>query len=159
MRLVPFTVALARMSMQDRARFGAALGVRVPEDWPNEDFRSFLPLLVDRLGDGLETWTFWVVADGAVAGEIGAKGLPDPTGIIEVGYGVAASERGRGVATRALRAFVAQAFTRGATVVRAEVLVANLASVRVVEKAGFLPAGGGVGEEGPFGWWERRAEA
>ncbi|MQY06084.1 GNAT family N-acetyltransferase [Actinomadura macrotermitis] len=70
---------------------------------------------------------------------VGSTGLfwPPADGAVEFGYGVVASRRGCGYATEAARALVAHALTLpGVRTVRAEVELANPASVRVLEKAG-----------------------
>ena len=70
---------------------------------------------------------------------VGAIGLfwPPDDGVIEVGYGVVESRRGRGYATEATRAMTAFGLTApGVDEVFADVELANAASVRVLEKAG-----------------------
>jgi [ribosomal protein S5]-alanine N-acetyltransferase len=76
-----------------------------------------------------------------VVGSGGFKGPPaDRT--VEIGYGVAPSARGRGVATLAVRQLVDEAFeTPGVRRVYAETAVDNPASRRVVEKVGFTHTG------------------
>ncbi len=56
---------------------------------------------------------------------------------VEVGYWLFADARGRGVATRAVRAVVEHAFENGVYRVEAHVRVGNAASERVLERAGF----------------------
>ncbi|XVS61471.1 GNAT family N-acetyltransferase [Actinosynnema sp. CA-299493] len=74
---------------------------------------------------------------GLVVGSIGLFWPPDD-GVVEIGYGVVPSRRGRGYATEATRALTDLAFTApGVRAVRAEVELSNPASVRVLEKAGF----------------------
>ncbi|MEO6060887.1 MAG: GNAT family protein [Thermoflexales bacterium] len=69
-------------------------------------------------------------------------------GRVEVGYGVAESARGKGVATAAVRLLIARAFADpGVGEVYAETAVANTASRRVVEKAGFQHVGQRDSEE------------
>ncbi|SDL93120.1 Protein N-acetyltransferase, RimJ/RimL family [Nonomuraea maritima] len=70
---------------------------------------------------------------------VGAIGLfwPPDDGVIEVGYGIVESRRGRGYATEATRAMTAFGLTApGVDEVFADVELANVASVRVLEKAG-----------------------
>jgi [ribosomal protein S5]-alanine N-acetyltransferase len=81
---------------------------------------------------------------------VGSLGLfwPPSDGAVELGYGVAPSRRGRGYAPEAVRALTAHAYTAPEVkAVFAHVEPSNPASVRVLEKAGFTPAGPGV-EEG-----------
>lgn len=75
---------------------------------------------------------------------VGAIGLfwPPSGGALEIGYGIVPSRRGLGYASEAARALAAFALTApGVHTVRAEVELANPASVRVLEKAGFQRLG------------------
>lgn len=119
-------------------------GVRLPhwaDDFPADGDRVIAELLgehpewLDRHGHRLV-----VERDsGLVVGSIGLF-WPPSDGVLEIGYGVVASRRGRGYAAEATRALTDFAFTApGVRVVRAEVEPANPASVRVLEKAGFRP--------------------
>ncbi|GGU25057.1 GNAT family N-acetyltransferase [Streptomyces lavendofoliae] len=75
-------------------------------------------------------------AGGLVVGSIGLF-WPPSDGVLEVGYGVVASRRGRGYASEATRAMVAHGLTApGVHTVCASVELTNPASVRVLEKAG-----------------------
>ncbi|MGW2952832.1 GNAT family N-acetyltransferase [Streptomyces eurythermus] len=74
---------------------------------------------------------------GLVVGSIGLF-WPPSEGILEIGYGVVASRRGRGYAPEATRALTEFALTApGVHTVCADVELSNAASVRVLEKAGF----------------------
>ncbi|MGW5381483.1 GNAT family N-acetyltransferase [Nocardia sp. NPDC003963] len=76
-------------------------------------------------------------ADGSVVGSIGLF-WPPSAGVVELGYGIVPSRRGRGYATEATAALAGYAFTApGVHTVAASVDPANPASVRVLEKAGF----------------------
>lgn len=75
--------------------------------------------------------------DGLAVGGIGFFGPPGEDGAVELGYGLVAAARGRGVATEALRAAVVLARANGATEVKADTALDNLASQRVLDKAGF----------------------
>ncbi|MER5781503.1 GNAT family N-acetyltransferase [Streptomyces mobaraensis] len=74
---------------------------------------------------------------GHVVGSIGLF-WPPAEGILELGYGIVASRRGRGYATEATRALAAFALAApGVHTVSAGAELSNPASVRVLEKAGF----------------------
>ncbi|MEU1395921.1 GNAT family N-acetyltransferase [Micromonospora zamorensis] len=76
---------------------------------------------------------------GLAVGTIGFFGPPDAAGTVMVGYGLVPSARGHGLATEALRALVAYAFTHPSVrIITADPLPDNVASHRVLEKAGFL---------------------
>ena len=61
--------------------------------------------------------------------------------VVELGYWLFASARGRGIATRAVRAASEHAFASGIHRVEAHVRVGNAASERVLERAGFQREG------------------
>ena len=82
-----------------------------------------------------------------VVGSAMLKRRPE-AGRVEIGYGVAESARGNGVATAAVRQLVARAFADpDVGEIYAETAVDNIASRRVVEKAGFSHAGQRESEE------------
>jgi [ribosomal protein S5]-alanine N-acetyltransferase len=79
-----------------------------------------------------------VAADtGAVLGGCRFKGAP-VDGSVEIGYGVAKSERGRGVASAALAKLIEIAAATGeARQIVAHILPGNVASSKLVAKLGF----------------------
>ena len=96
------------------------------------------------------------LADTGVA--VGGIGFihPPEAGEVEVGYGLAESARGRGLATEALRAMTALAAQHGVAVMVAVTSVDNVASQRVLERAGFTRLPGTIqdDEDGPMLRWE-----
>ncbi|WP_326667408.1 GNAT family N-acetyltransferase [Streptomyces sp. NBC_01257] len=71
---------------------------------------------------------------------VGSIGLfwPPSEGVLEIGYGIVASRRGRGYAPEAARALAEFALTAPEVhTVFADVELSNPSSVRVLEKAGF----------------------
>lgn len=84
----------------------------------------------------------------------GFKG-PPREGVVEVGYEIARARQGRGLATAAAHAMVAEAFADGdVTSVIAHTLAERNASCRVLEKAGFTRDG--EGEERGRAIWRYR---
>jgi RimJ/RimL family protein N-acetyltransferase len=98
---------------------------------------------------GNETWgsSFLIVRseDSKLVGACGFKTAPY-AGRVEVGYSVSPTARGRGAATASLQVLCQIAFKAGAKEVLAEVLPSNVASMRVVEKAGFTKLGSRIDE-------------
>jgi len=79
--------------------------------------------------------------EGHAVGSGGFRGVPT-NGRVEIGYGVAPTQRGKGAATAATLVMVSQAFAHaGVAEVFAETSVDNVPSRRVVEKAGFQHVG------------------
>jgi [ribosomal protein S5]-alanine N-acetyltransferase len=86
-----------------------------------------------------EPWGLYVVVEkssGVAIGGIGFKSSPNERGEVEIGYGICDSFQGRGVATEVVIAVCSFA-QRFARVILAETERANVASQRVLEKAGF----------------------
>jgi RimJ/RimL family protein N-acetyltransferase len=86
----------------------------------------------------------YVIADTATEAILGGLTLHhfDPLRDgIEVGYWLFVSARGRGVATRAVRAAVEHGFANGIYRVEAHVRIGNAASERVLERLGFQREG------------------
>lgn len=75
-------------------------------------------------------------SDGLAIGGLGFFGPPDENGRIEFGYGLVAAARGRGLATEAVMAALDFAATAGARSAAADTDLDNLASQRVLLKAG-----------------------
>jgi RimJ/RimL family protein N-acetyltransferase len=150
LRLTPASVALARAEIGDRGEFARLLGASVPNNWPPETLADALPLFLgwleaapDRVG-----WFGWyalATGDGAAAPTLEASGGfkgPPQDRTAEFGYSVLPQFQGRGYATELVGALVRWALGQpDVTRVVAETEWANPASVRVLSKAGFVPAG------------------
>ena len=74
---------------------------------------------------------------GLAVGGIGFFGCPDGHGRVEFGYGLVPSARGQGLASEAVQVALDHAARKGATVAVAETETSNIASQRVLTKAGF----------------------
>lgn len=120
---------------------GSRFGLTLPQGGVDstatlELLRKMSGSLVDQYGRGT-----WLVVEGTeVVGLCGFKQPPDEKGAVEIGYGIAISRRGRGLATLAvaelLKITTAKASIRE---ILAETSNANHASQRVLEKTGFEP--------------------
>lgn len=100
--------------------------------WPHADTGAGLAFAASG------GWTWLIVdADGAVVGECGTK-TPPWAGTVEIGYGLAAPSRGRGLGTRAVRALTTWLAARP-DVDRVEAYVAtdNRPSRGLLERLGF----------------------
>jgi RimJ/RimL family protein N-acetyltransferase len=98
-----------------------------------------------------------VVSDGEVVGLCSYKNAPDPDGKVEIGFGIAASRRRQGHATRAVTALLAIAGNDPPVrMLFAETSIANVASQRVLEKSGFTRVGSRTHkEDGDLLLWRR----
>ncbi len=98
--------------------------------FPARDRETFDAHWVRVLGEPANTVRTIVVGD-EVAGNVGSF---DRLGVREVGYWIGRAHWGKGVATRALAAFLEEERTRP---LYARVAAHNTASIRVLEKCGF----------------------
>jgi len=85
--------------------------------------------------------------DGAVAGFGGFKGAPRD-GAVEIGYAVAPDRQGRGVASAAAQAMIAQARAAGVGLIVAHALAEPNASTAVLERCGFTHVATGADPDG-----------
>ena len=110
--------------------------------WPHDDTADALSF---RAGRGM-TWL--IAVDGIVLGELGTKGQPDDNGTVEIGYGLAAPSRGKGVGTRAVRVLVDWLLARDdVRRVIAHVEPVNEPSARLLRRLGFVHMGNERGED------------
>jgi RimJ/RimL family protein N-acetyltransferase len=126
---VPRDVAVAVVS-------GAPLELTHAPDWPHEDSVDALRPLADH-PESHTGGTFLVLEDGVVVGDCGWFGPPDEDGLVEIGYGLAPSVRGRGVGHEAVMLLLLWVRAQGATRVRAEVRPGNEPSLRLLARLGF----------------------
>jgi ribosomal-protein-alanine N-acetyltransferase len=96
-------------------------------------------------------------ATGDAIGGIGFLSAPRD-GEAEVGYGIAESVRGQGLATEALQAVVQLAHGEGVERVVALTDPSNTPSHRVLERTGFLRDGVEQSDEGEMWRWVHRAD-
>jgi RimJ/RimL family protein N-acetyltransferase len=104
------------------------------DGWPHADTLDALGMVARH---GTEAWL--VLEDGVVVGDAGTHGPADDAGDIEIGYGLAAPSRGRGLSSEFVPALAESLLARPEIrrVVAREVLASNLPSRRALERAGF----------------------
>jgi RimJ/RimL family protein N-acetyltransferase len=122
----------------------------VLDDTRSPHWADDFPAEGDRVVAGLfEQYPHWVgpyghrlVIERSSGLAVGSIGLfwPPKEGVLEIGYGIVVSRRGRGYAPEATRALADFALTLpDVHTVSADAELSNSASVRVLEKAGFRP--------------------
>jgi len=135
--------------------------LRLPEGLiSSEDVLGMLRRLANRVRADFAPAAWMMVELDEVVGLCSIKALPAPDAI-EIGYGVAASRRNRGVATRGVAAVLdwAQADARISTV-HAETSIDNTPSQRVLERNGFHKTGErSDAEDGDLLCWRRSLSA
>lgn len=142
--------------------FAERFGVPVELGWTG--FPEALPYAVEaaRRHDA-DPWGTHLLFDddGALVGFGGFKG-PPANGEVEIGYAVAPSRQGRGIATEAARWMIERARAAGVDVVVAHTLAEVNASTRVLERCGFVCVGTTADPDGDVAddvaRWELRSE-
>ena len=140
MRLVNPDLELMDAALAGDEPLAAALGRAVVPEWAT--FRGALQTIRDTMAAGghdpLWGTRLFVASDPPeLVGWGGFKGAP-AEGVVELGYEIAVARRGRGLATEAVLAMVAEAAADPAvSTVIAHTLPEPNASTRVLEKAGF----------------------
>lgn len=107
--------------------------------WPTADTADGLgAALAHARSEDDSPFLVVLLESGEVIGDCGWKGGPGPDGRAEIGYGLAASVRGRGLGTEVVRTLTEWALAQpGCSIVVAEVLADNLPSRKALERAGF----------------------
>ncbi|MRR52257.1 MAG: N-acetyltransferase [Rhodocyclaceae bacterium] len=145
----------------DLTQLAQGLQAEVPSNWPmplyDSDARSHFLRVVSENPEAVG-WTTWYIllAESTrtmtLVGAVGACGLPDVDGTIVIGYSILDQFQGKGYATEALCGFLkwARQHPRLRRVF-ADTYPRLVASIRVLERNGFIRCGKGT-EEGTIGF-------
>ena len=130
--------AVLAFELANRAYFAAAIFDRGDEYF--EKFAERYRALLDEQDAGISAFYLLTDDDGSVLGRFNLYDLAD--GAATLGYRVAQHAAGHGVATAAVQELCRLAATRhGLRTLRAGTTRENVASQRVLAKAGFVPVG------------------
>ena len=123
--------ALSNKKIQDNLRDG------LPFPYTEEDGKAFISAMLTA--DETDTFAFAITADGKVIGSIGAfrqTNIHNKTA--ELGYYIAEECWGKGITTEAVKQLCDYVFSHTDIIrIYAEPFAYNIASCRVLEKAGF----------------------
>ena len=140
-RLTPMTMTMASAILDGPRDDGWAA------DYPTEgdvEVATWLVTAREGFPEAGSRWGPMVVIDartGLIVGGVGFHAEPRADGTVEIGYAVAASVHGHGIATEAVRLLIATAAEQGAHAAVAGTDSTNLPSQRVLEKNGFTMSG------------------
>jgi [ribosomal protein S5]-alanine N-acetyltransferase len=139
--------------LDNREQLESLLGAAIPADWPPGEYdRAAVAFFRDRLAETpcAAGWFTWYAIERAtshrVARVVGAGGYYGPPngGSVEVGYSIVGGCRNRGFATELVGALLERALSQsGVRRVIACVNSENGASIRVLDRCGFVLAGEG----------------
>jgi RimJ/RimL family protein N-acetyltransferase len=165
LQLVAATEELVRAEIEDRATFSALLQAQVPTTWPPQfndtHTQTFTLQKLTAHPEQVGWWTWYFIlqgntdADRVLIGNGGFKGCPTD-GSVEVGYSILQQFQNAGFGSEATAGLVDWAFGQQVDCVLAETLPELGASIRVLEKNGFLYIGAGS-EEGVIRYRKERS--
>ncbi|MBE9181431.1 GNAT family N-acetyltransferase [Oculatella sp. LEGE 06141] len=138
----PCSVQHIEVLLAGKLPFFETFGVTIADDY------ELLPHMLEFSLKGLlETnvlprwWThlFMLHHSRVAVGIGGYKGNPDANGVVEIGYSIAPSYQGQGLATQAARTMIERAFAdQSVTLVRAHTLATETPSASVLRKVGMV---------------------
>ena len=151
MRLIKPSLELIDLAIIDPAALGRELDCAVIDDWfvfPGALLHTREAIATDPDSVRWGSRFFSLDEPREIVGLGGFKGEPKD-GTVELGYAVAPTREGRGIATEAVRAMIEEAFADPqVTTILADTLPDGDASQRVLEKTGFARDGTGPPHEG-----------
>ncbi|WP_459502610.1 GNAT family N-acetyltransferase [Bacillus sp. C1] len=154
LKMIPFTLKLVEATMRGRAELQKIISYQISSEWPMADYQEILPWIAEELKKNPEQskWSGLIIhmEDNMIIGDMGCKGSPDANGTVEIGYSIVSKYQGYRYATEMAQAFV-EGLQKNEDVqtIKADCLASNIASKRVLEKAGFTC----VSEEQHIKYW------
>lgn len=111
--------------------------------WSHPPFDSVAALRAHFAADGEGPWRAWAITETGEDHAVGfvAAGPKRQGGVAEIGYLLASQVTGRGIAREAVAAVIEQLFGEGYRRVFADTDPDNLASIRLLERLGFVLEG------------------
>ncbi len=151
LELVPATLMMLGHDRDDRSLLAASLNAVIPASWPpplldEGTMEEFIRMMREDSDPYFCSW-YWVLEDPlrknrTLIGSGGTGSCSGVPGAVMIGYSVLEEFRNRGYATEAVRHLTEVIFSwPGIRKVIATTYPELKASVRVLEKAGFVPAG------------------
>lgn len=143
--LLPLSVQQMRWQRDNFARLEQALGLAASGQRLEDEMRPIVSRAIGQMQRSPHhalwhcQWAAVFKVERRIVGGLGFKGAPDDEGEVEIGYGFDPFFHNRGLATEAVEAMVQWAL--GQEMVRtvlAETANTNVASMRVLQKTGFV---------------------
>ena len=159
LRLIPVDPNLAKAALAGDDALAAHLQVSVEPRWTGFGREPFRYVLMKLHADPTEAgwWTYLPVLQGEnrLIGSGGYKGKPDEDGLVEIGYEIAPTYRGCGLATEFARGLIDHVLAMpDIKAVQAHTLAEENASTAVLRKCGLQFAGEiNLGENGRLWRW------
>lgn len=143
LKLITFTHRIATNILHENYEELLAMGLTLGEGWPDADAMETIPKIIkalERTGEptGFESWMI-ITKDGRkIIGDVGFKGVPNPEGEVDIGYGIVEAERKKGYAYEAAEGLTDWALLQpDVKKITARCLLANIDSAKLLVKLGF----------------------
>ena len=150
LELIPATLEMLKADRDDRGELGRLLNAEIPELWPPElldegTLADFIRMKKDASDPHFCSW-YWILEEPdrtrTLIGSGGTASCPGISDAVMIGYSVLGDFRNRGYATEAIRRLVPVILSwPGIRRIIATTYPDLKASIRVLEKSGFVPAG------------------
>jgi RimJ/RimL family protein N-acetyltransferase len=142
LKMISFTLELVEATIKGTEELSKIIPYQVANQWPMPDYAEILPWQAERLREKPDNsqWSGLIIhkEDQTIIGDMGCKGGPDVNGIVEIGYSIVPDYQGKGYATEMTKGLVQWLLNQqNVTTIKAECLISNIASARVLEKSGF----------------------
>lgn len=154
--LIPITLEIVKSLINRSSKEIENLGIKCDKKWPTEDTMDILPIInasleKSKIPTGFETWMIVDKNNKKIIGDIGFHGEPNENGKVEIGFGLVEHEREKGFGFESLNAIMDWLnFQESVKVIKAECLISNNPSARILEKAGFKE----VNKDDELIYWE-----
>jgi len=112
------------------------------EEWPENDLKEAFPVFIELLkengNDGFNIWLIVEKKSNQIIGSAGYIGRPDNEGIVEIGFGIIPSKRGKGFCYESVEALLKWGLSHDEVKnIIAQCDKSNIASRKTLEKLGF----------------------
>lgn len=141
--LIPITLEITKSLINGSSKEIENLGIKCDKEWPTEDTMDILPIISaslekSKIPTGFETWMIVDKNNKKIIGDIDFHGEPNENGKVEIGFGLVEHEREKGFGFESLNAIMDWLnFQESVKVIKAECLISNKPSARILEKSGF----------------------
>ena len=143
LQIITFTVEMMEAFLKGNNEIEIITPYRVAAEYPLEVYKQFFEYKIDRFQKFPfeNEWEGIIIhkEDNMIMGDMGFKGGPNEEGIIDIGYSIVPSYQGKGYATEMGKAMVDWGLSQpNVKKVVATCNPDNIASIRVLEKIGFI---------------------
>ncbi|SDJ85655.1 GNAT family N-acetyltransferase [Sediminibacillus albus] len=142
LQMQTLTIDMMEAVSKGAAALEKTVPYKVSPEWPLDVYQQFFPYKIDRFRKfpAENNWEGVIIdkSENMIIGDMGFKGGPNGEGIVDIGYSIVPSYRGRGYATEMGKAMVEWALDQpDVKKVMASCDPDNIASIRTLEKIGF----------------------